>query len=319
RADMDALPIVEDSGVDHQSCYRGKMHACGHDGHTSMLLGAAQILAQNRHFDGTLVFCFQPAEEGGGGAKAMIDDGVLERFPVKGAYALHNYPGLGIGEFCVASGPALASSNAYSIVITGKGGHAAQPYNTHDPIVCAAHIVTALQTIISRIIDPRQPAVVSVTSIQGGDAFNVVPDSVTLRMTVRAFSVAVARRIEEEIHHICETTAQSFHTHAKISLPETIIPYPPTINHEKETAIAIATMQEMVGVDKVETNAEAVMGSEDFSFFLQEVPGCFAFIGNGDTADLHNPHYDFNDRVLPYGIAYWCRMAERVLPGKTDA
>lgn len=313
RADMDALPIEEASGVEHSSVAPGRMHACGHDGHTAILLGAARHLADTRAFDGTLVFCFQPAEEGQAGAQAMIDDGMLERFPVKGAYALHNWPGMPVGEFGVIRGPAMASADGVFINIQGKGGHAAQPHTTRDPIVAAGYIISSVQTIVSRVVNPFDQAVVSITAINGGDAFNVIPDNVEMKCGFRCFSETVAAAIEGELWRICEKTGEALGVTVTVSRPP-LTPYPPTINHPDETEVALDAMRAVAGADKVRDDLNPVMGSEDFAFILRQVPGAYVLVGNGDSAALHNPGYDFDDSAIPYGVAYWSELAARVLP-----
>ena len=315
RADMDALPILEETGADYASGTPGIMHACGHDGHTTLLLGAAKHLADARDFDGTLIFCFQPAEEGGAGADAMIEDGLFERFPVKGVYGLHNWPGLDVGKFAVARGPAMASADRLDIVVQGFGGHAAMPHLARDPIVAASAIVLSAQTIVSRVIDPLEPAVVSITSIHAGEAYNIIPDKVEMRVGFRTLSDATAEKIEAELKRICEGVAAAHGVKVEVK-PAPGKAYPTTVNHPAETDIAIEAMRAVVGENNVIDNLKPVMGSEDFSFMLRRVPGCYVFMGNGATAPVHHPAYDFNDEAIPHGVAFWSELARRVLPSR---
>ncbi len=323
RADMDALPMQEFNTFAHASRHAGKMHACGHDGHTAMLLAAAKYLAKNRNFDGTVYLIFQPAEEGGGGAREMIKDGLFEKFPVDAVFGLHNWPGPQVGQFAVSPGPVMASSNEFKIVVRGKGGHAALPHNAIDPVPVACQMVQAFQTIISRNIKPIEAGVISVTMIHAGEATNVIPDSCTLEGTVRTFTVEVLDRIEQRMREVAQHTAAAFGTECSFEFSRN---YPPTINSAPEAEFARQVMVSIVGQAQV-TAQEPTMGAEDFSYMLMAKPGCYAFIANGDGAHreighgggpcmLHNPSYDFNDDLLPLGATYWVRLAEAWLASK---
>ncbi len=317
RADMDALPITEKNAFAHRSTEPGKMHACGHDGHTAMLLAAAKHLSKHRNFDGTVYLIFQPAEEGGGGAREMIKDGLFDRFPMEAIFGAHNWPGMKAGQFALKTGPCFASSNEFRITIRGKGSHAAMPHLGVDPVPVACQMVQAFQTIISRNKRPIDAGVISVTMIHAGEATNVVPDSAQLQGTVRTFTLEVLDLIETRMKKVAEHTAAAFGVECDFEFKRN---YPPTINHDAETAFARSVMQDMVGDENV-LEFEQTMGAEDFSFFLQERPGCYFLIGNGDGAHremghgmgpcmLHNPSYDFNDDLIPLGGSLWVRMAE---------
>jgi amidohydrolase len=320
RADIDALPITERNTFTHASVHRGRMHACGHDGHTAMLLAAARYLADHRDFDGTVYLIFQPAEEGGGGAREMIREGLFERFPMDVIFGMHNWPGLAVGQFALRSGPVFASSNDFRITIHGRGAHAAMPHNGIDPLPVACQMVQAFQTIISRNKRPIDAAVISVTMIQAGEATNVVPDSCHLQGTVRTFTVEVLDMIERRMRQVAEATCQAFDARCEFTFRRN---YPPTINHERETQFARELLSTLVGAANVK-EFEPTMGAEDFSYFLLEKPGCYFLIGNGDGSHrsgghgggpcmLHNPSYDFNDQLIPLGGSMWARLAEQWL------
>jgi hippurate hydrolase len=310
---MDALPIQEANTFDHRSQHAGRMHACGHDGHTTMLLGAARYLAATRNFDGTVHFIFQPAEEGLGGAKAMIDDGLFTRFPCDWVFGMHNRPKLPIGQFCVRSGAMMAGGAFFDIDITGVGSHGARPEAGIDSLMVGVQIASTLQTIVSRNVRPVDTAVVSVTQFHAGDAYNVIPQTARLSGTVRAFSRDVMAMVERNMRRIASGVAESMGATATVDFR---VNFAPTVNDTNEADFAASVCAELVGADKVDRNPPLIMASEDFSFMLDRVPGCFVNIGNGDgdgDCEVHNPAYDFNDQAIPLGSAFFSRAVERKL------
>jgi hippurate hydrolase len=320
RADIDALPMTEKNTFAHASTTPGKMHACGHDGHTAMLLAAAKHLSRNRHFDGTVYLIFQPAEEGGGGAREMIKDGIFKQFPMEAVFGAHNWPGMKVGQFALKNGPCFASSNEFRIVIRGKGSHAAMPHNGIDPVPIACQLVQGFQTIITRNKRPIDAGVISVTMIHAGEATNVVPDSVEIQGTVRTFTLEVLDLIEKRMKEVSENLCAAFDASCEFEFTRN---YPPTINHPVETEFVRGVMADVVGAENVQ-EFEPTMGAEDFSYFLLEKPGCYFLIGNGDGSHrigghgmgpcmLHNPSYDFNDDLIPLGATLWVRLAEQWL------
>jgi amidohydrolase len=314
RADLDALPIDEQSGVPHASQNAGRMHACGHDGHTTMLLGAAGAMAARRRFDGTVYFIFQPAEENEGGGRVMVQEGLFERFPMKGVYGMHNWPELPVGKIALREGPLMGAYDVFEIVATGRGAHAAMPHLARDPMPFAAHLINALQTIVARNIHPLEAGVVSVTQVHGGDTWNVIPQEVVLRGTVRTFQPAIQDLIERRMGEIVAGLASTFDMTATLRYERR---YPATINTAAETQHALAAATALVGRANVDTDPMPSMGSEDFAFMLQQKPGCYIWLGGGrgpGTPNLHNPHYDFNDDALPIGASYWVTLAEAQLP-----
>ena len=320
RADMDALPLLEKNEFAHRSKHEGQMHACGHDGHTTMLLGAARYLAENKDrldFDGTVYFIFQPAEESEGGAAVMIEEGLFQRFPMDAVFGLHNWPGIPVGEMAIRPGPVMAGTCSFEIAVRGQGCHAAMPNQGVDTLLAASQLMLALQTVVARNLHPCESAVVSVTQFHGGEAWNIIPDDALLRGTIRTFKPEVQAMIERAVERLCNGIASAFGAQISVKFDHR---YPPTVNSVLETALCSRVASALLGQDKVRANELPSMGAEDFAYMLHEKPGCYVWLGNGVNSGagtggctLHNPHYDFNDEILSFGVAYWVKLVETAL------